>query len=216
MKKENAAAAVVAILLALIVKAALETMFKPIFDEDQPWSDLLSLHGAQLAVLYLMLLRFYLGTLRLSQMEPVNTSFAAKAINFVFAFLVFSTFYTIALSVTDSGYYFTLMVALHTIDLIWFAVALALMLIIGDQTQTGEIKFPVRQKIMFTFFMLSFATIAYVINSYPLLDASLSDPDAIIAHSLFLAVLFLLSIFDFWLLGDFYFRYEEWEKTNRA
>src|ERR1043166_133467 len=166
MKKENAAAAVVAILLALIVKAALETMFKPIFGKDLPWSDLLSLHGAQLAVLYLMLLRFYLGTLRLSQMEPVNISFAAKAINFVFAFLVFSTFYTIALSVTDSGYYFTLMVVLHTIDLIWFAVALLLTLVLEDQTQKGEINLSTRQSIMFMFLMLSFTTLAYVINAY--------------------------------------------------
>src|ERR1700730_1523187 len=126
MKKENAAGAIVAILMALIVKAALETMLKPSFDHDRPWSELLSLHGAQLGVLFVMLLRFYLGAYRIAQMEPNDVAFSVRAMNFIFAFLVFSTFYTIALSVTDSGYYFTLMVALHIIDGSWFAIGLVL------------------------------------------------------------------------------------------
>ena len=212
MKKENAAGAIVAILIALIVKAALETMLKPSFDHDRPWSELLSLHGAQLGVLFVMLLRFYLGAYRIAQMEPSDVAFPVRATNFIFAFLVFSALYTIALSVRDPGYYFTLMVALHTIDAILLGIGLILTFIVGDRTQAGEIRLPARRKIVFIFFLLSVVTIVYAFISYRVAGAELSDPDAITAHSLFLIFLMLLSLFDLWLLRDFYFRYPLWEK----
>jgi hypothetical protein len=214
MKKENALGAIIALLLALIVKAALETMFKPIFEGNDPWSELLSLHGAQLAVLFILLLRFYLGAYRIAQMEPNDIAFPVRAMNFVFAFVVFSTFYTIALSVTKSGYYFTLMVALHTIDAILLGIGHVLTYIADDRTQPGEITLRARRKIVFTFFALSVVTVAYAFISYSLLGARFSDPSAVYAHSLFLIFLLLLSLFDLWLLRDFYFRYARWADEN--
>ena len=214
MKKENAAGAIVALLLALIVKAALETMFRPIFEGNDPWSELLSLHGAQLGVLFIMLLRFYLGAFRIAQMEPNDVAFSVRAMNFVFAFVVFSTLYTIALSVMKSGYYFTLMVVLHTIDAILLGIGLVLTFVVRDRTQPGEIRLPARRNIMFVFFILSVVTIAYAFISYSLAGARFSDPTAAFPHSLFLIFLLLLSFFDLWLLRDFYFRYPRWAADN--
>ncbi len=215
MKKENAAAAIQAILLALIVKAALETTFKPIFEDDKPWSHLLSLDGGQLGVLFIMLLRFYLGAYRIAQMEPNDLAFPVRAMNFIFAFVVFSVFYTIALSVADPGYYFTLMVALHTIDAVLLGIALALTYVFTDRSAAGEIALPARRKIVRTFFLLSVVTIVYAFISYGMAGARFADPNPIGPHYQFLVFLLLLSVFDLWLLRDFYFRYPAWEEKNK-
>ena len=214
MKKENAVGAIVAILLALIVKAALEATFKPIFDQSKAWAHLLSLDGAQLAVLFIMLARFYLGAYRIAQMEPNDVAFSVRAMNFIFAFVVLSILYTIALSVADSGYYFTLMVALHAIDAILLGIGLVLMFIVADRTEPGEICLSARRRIVTTFFILSIATVVYAFISYGMAGARFADPNASFAHSLFLIFLLLLSFFDLWLLRDFYFRYPRWAAEN--
>src|ERR1700741_4873219 len=90
--------AVITIMLALIVKGALDAAFKTLFDGSQTWSEMVGLPLAQLLVFFL--LRFYLGALLFGATEPKRVDFLVRSFNFVFAFAVFCAFYVIALSVT--------------------------------------------------------------------------------------------------------------------
>lgn len=49
---QNGVIAIITIMLALIVKAALETAFKPLFDGTQTWAQILGLPFAQLLVFF--------------------------------------------------------------------------------------------------------------------------------------------------------------------
>src|SRR5437868_3427470 len=103
---QNAIIAAVTIMLALIIKAALETAFKPFFEGHQTWETLFGLPGIQLAVFFLLTLRFYLGVLRFASTEPKRIDFLVRSFNFVFSFLVFCAFYVIALSVTLPKFFY--------------------------------------------------------------------------------------------------------------
>jgi len=116
---QNAIMITVSILLALIIKAALETAFKPFFDGSQTWQAFYGLPLAQLCVFFVLIFRFYLGALRFSNTEPKRVDFVIRTFNFVFAFMVFSGFYVIALAVTLPKYFYLCIVVLHGIDVAW-------------------------------------------------------------------------------------------------
>src|SRR5262245_20791248 len=109
-------------MLALIIKAALETTFVPIFEGTRTWHDLYGLPLAQLALFFILTLRFYLGTIRFANTEPRDIDFVVRTFNFVFAFLVFCSFYVIALSVTSPQFFYVEIVILHSIDAAWFGL----------------------------------------------------------------------------------------------
>ena len=100
MKRETAAHFVILILLALIVRAALETTFRPILEPVADWSKVSALQWAQVVVFFVITMRFYIGARRFVENEPKNVNLVSTTVNFLFAFLLFCTIYAIALAVT--------------------------------------------------------------------------------------------------------------------
>ncbi len=214
MKKEHAATVILAILIGLIVKAALETAL-PIF-KAQELSPLALLSWAQLAVFFLMTLRFYLGAVRYIDTEPKKPDFLPTAINFIFVFLLFCAFYVTALSVTDPAFFYKLIIALHGIDIAWFVCALVCLgRVSNKKLSVGDIPVSENRKIAKFFFGLSCLTVIYAFASYKLyFHAHFNDGNAIAAHWCFLGFLIVVSICDFWHLREYYFNFPEWRKTK--
>lgn len=215
-KKENATV-IISILLALIVKGALEIFFKPIFEGDKSWADIPFLHWGQLALCFVLVFRFYLGATRFIDTEPKQLPFPIKAINLIFSFLLFCTFYCAALAVSDSGYFYAIVLGLHVIDALWFVIALTFSYfqsVSGAKLGNDEIKIESARKIMWTFMSLSAATIAYGLGSYWLFGETLSSQEITISHQSFLAFLFAISFIDFFMLQEYYFRFSDWKTRN--
>ena len=210
---QNAIIAVVTIMLALIIKAALETAFKPLFEGDQTWQAILGLPLAQLAIFYLLTLRFYLGALRFASTEPKRIDFLVRTFNFVFAFLVFCGFYVLALSVTLPEFFYLEIVLLHTIDAAWFGLLYFfshVKYVPLDQLEAGEFPIEPIRKLMVLYFVFSAATIAFGVIAYPLFGVSLTDPNATKVHASYLVLLVFISGIDFWALSDYYFDFSTW------
>jgi hypothetical protein len=214
-KQENAAIVVVSIMLALIVKAALEATFKPIFDDDLAWSTITLLSWVQVSVFFVMMLRFYLGAIRYINSEPENLDFLVRAVNFVFAFMLFCAFYVTALSVMDSAYFYTLIVAVHIFDAAWFVVAISLMKLRDAEDISGQIRSTATYRVMFIFLVFSTFTILYGLLSYPLIfNETIYASEPIWAHWAFLGVLTIISLLDFWALFEYYFQLAKWREKN--
>jgi hypothetical protein len=211
---QNAIMITVSIMLALIVKAALETAFKPFFDSSQTWQSFYGLPLAQLCVFFLLTFRFYLGALRFSNTEPKKIDFLIRTFNFVFAFMVFAAFYVIALAVTLPKYFYLSIVALHVIDAIWFGLLWVLSFgkfVPNDQLEVGEFPIEPIRRIMVTYFVFSLLTIGFGLLVYPFVfTASLTDPTATAAHVWFLIILVAISFLDFWWFHEYYFYFEKW------
>lgn len=215
---QNGVIAVITIMLALIVKAALETAFKPLFEGTQTWAQMLGLPFAQLLVFFVLTFRFYLGTLRFGTTEPKRVDFLIKSFNFIFAFAVFCSFYAIALSVTKIEFFYLQMVILHGIDATWFGLLYGLShlkFVDEPQLESGELYIGPVRRIMATYFWFSAITVAFGTLVYPLgFGASLTDPNATIAHWSFLMFIVLMSGIDFWALHEYYFYFDDWRAKH--
>jgi hypothetical protein len=89
LTRKESATVIISILLALIVKGALEQFFQPIFDGDEKWSEVPVLHWGQLALCFVLVFRFYLGATRFIDTEPSQLGFLVRAVNLIFSFLLF-------------------------------------------------------------------------------------------------------------------------------
>lgn len=208
--------AVVAIILAIVVKAALDKTFNQAGD----WHTIFGLTGAQLFVFFFLTFRFYLGVLRFSDTEPKRIDFLVRSFNFFFAFFVFVGFYVTALSVTSPQYFYQDIVVLHCIDAAWFFLLFLVSFVqyvAVNELEPGELPIGPVRTIMITYAILSAVTVAWGLLAYPLLfDASLTDPSATLADGVYLGVLVLLSILDFALLKDYYFYFDDWKRRHGA
>jgi hypothetical protein len=218
IKRENATV-IISILLALIVKGALEHFFQPIFDGDKKWSEVPALHWGQLALCFVLVFRFYLGATRFIDTEPKQLGFVVRAVNLIFSFLLFCTFYCVALAVSDPGYFYAIVLVLHGIDVVWFVVALALSYFhhVSDRMlEPGEIKIEASRSIMWSFLVLSAVTIAIGAASYDFFGEALTSQDVMRSHCTFLIFLFLISFVDLVLLRKYYFSFSEWRERNQS
>lgn len=207
----NGVIAVVTIMLALIVKGALEAAFKPLFEGTQTWSQMFGLPFAQLVVFFLLTLRFYLGALRFGATEPKRVDFLVRSFNFVFAFAVFCAFYVLALSVTKANFYYIEIIILHGIDASWFGLLWCLShlkFVDEPELENGELPIGPVRRIMVRYFWFSACTILVGWLTSPL------DPTATTAHVLYLGFLVLISGIDFWALPDYYFDFEQWRDKH--
>jgi len=200
--------AVITIMLALIVKGALEAAFKPLFDGTETWSQIFGLPLAQLFTFFVLILRFYLGALRFGSTEPKNVDFLIRSFNFVFAFGLFCSFYVLALSVTKPDFYYLEIIVLHGIDASWFGILWGLShLKYVDEPRLLDGELPIRpvRRIMVIYFWFSIVTILYGwLLGFPL------DPTATAAHWFYLVFLVAISGIDFWALPDYYFNFDKW------
>jgi|GEM_PF-6376334 len=202
-------------MLALIVKAALETAFKPILDQEA-WTAVSALAWSQLAVFFVLMLRFYIGALRYVEMEPKNLDLVIRTINLVFAFILFCNFYVIALSVTHPEYFYYLVISLHLIDGVWFLVALTFSFLKVVPEHPGEIKISATRRVMITFLFFDFLTVLFAaIWYYLIFPQQLTSKTETSADWAFLATLIAISFLDFWALNEYYFKIADW-RTKHA
>jgi len=210
--------AVVAIILALVVKAALDKAFSPLFSEHGDWHTFVGLPAAQLGVFFLLTFRFYLGVLRFSDTEPRRIDFLVRSFNFVFSFFVFVAFYVMALSVTSAQYFYADIVLLHSIDAAWFFLLFFISFVKyvpETSLEPGEMPIKPVRRIMGFYFALSLITVCWGLLVYPYaFGASLTDPAATTAHEWYLVILIVLSLLDFGLLREYYFFFDEWKSQN--
>lgn len=216
---QSAAVAVISILLALIVKAALESMFKPIFEAQKTWQDIQLIAWFQVFVFYVMTFRFYIGSIRYGEVEPKNLDMLIKSWNVIGAFLLFSNLYAIALAAPYQKYFYLLMIALHIVDLVWFFIAFVLLKlrpVSETQLQVGEVKMESLQSIMLTFIGFDVATLVLAGLLFYVLPfaADITAETATVGDWLFLAVLAVISVIDFWAYRDLYFSFDQWKVSN--
>jgi nucleoside 2-deoxyribosyltransferase len=211
-EQSGGAKLIIGILLALIVRAALEAMFKdPIQEENASWPTLLD--WFQLLTFSVMMARFYLGATRYIDTQPPSQPLWVSAGNMIFASLLFGTFYVAGLAVAEEEFYPALLI-MHLVDAGWFLFGFLALRILSPADQPGEIKVASNRKIMKTFFWLSVVTIAWAVLLFALNRCGYIGLAA--GKFWFLAGLIGLSIFDFWKLQDYYFRNSQWIAQHTA
>lgn len=201
---------IISILLALIVRAALEAIFKTPVQEDKDWPT--PLVWGQLLTFSVMVARFYLGSTRYIDSKSESIPFPLQVVNVVFASALFAAFYVAGLAVAEVQFYFAL-VALHAVDALWFIFAICAMPMTYDD-RPGELRTAAVLRVMGIFLGLSVTTIVLALVLYFL--AIMNEIEHSTAMWSFLAGLWILSIYDFTLLFDYYFRHAEWLGQNRA
>ena len=203
---------IIGILLALIVRAALEAIFKdPLQDDAVEWPPLIV--WFQLLIFSLMMARFYLGATRYIDTQPPSLPLWVSSGNVVFASALFCTFYVAGLAVGEEEFY-PVLFAMHIVDACWFAFGFAAQRYLQPPEQPGEIKPASQRMIMTIFFWLSIVTIVLAIALFAAVQ--FGKIDAFTAKSLFLIGLTGLSIFDFIKLREYYFRHSNWIAQNTA
>lgn len=219
---KKATLTVLSILLALIIKSALDTSFRPVFEEPAANDGLWGLPLAQLLTFALLTLRFYLGAYRFSTTEPAKARFVVKTFNFVFAFLVFCAFYVTSLCVTKPEFYAAI-VWLHIIDFAWFAILYilsGLIFVPWPELEPGELRIEAVRPVMLYFVAFSAITVlfgfVYGLAGGPIFSWPHADPNATLAHWCFLGVLLLVSLVDFYLLREYFFYFERWKEQHGA
>lgn len=216
MKKSDSASVIVLpIMLALIVKAALEALLKPIAEGKMQWVDTSPIVWAQVFVFLILTLRFYVGALRFIETEPKKADFAIRFMNFVFAFVLFCAFYAAALAAVQSEF-LTIIVALHAIDLVWFLIALVVSYfkyVPDEELARGEIMITSMRKVIIKFIALSSVTLIVTVALY-YNGLSLVAPVFGPLYWAFLASILVISVADFAMLWKYYFSFEQWKKEN--
>jgi nucleoside 2-deoxyribosyltransferase len=84
---------IIGILLALIVRAALEAFFKDPIQEEHPWPNVVV--WFQLIAFVLLVVRFYLGATRFLDTQPEKAPFVLSVVNITFASIIFCAFYVV-------------------------------------------------------------------------------------------------------------------------
>jgi len=213
MNKGNAAAIILSVLLALIVRAALETTFKPVIAYG--WSGLTSLAWTQVVVFFVLTVRFYLGAFRYGSIEPRRLDFHFKALNFVFAFCLFCVFYATALCVVQPELFYSLIIVLHSVDALWFFVAWCVSWSVSEASlDPDEVRMPALRRVTEFFFVLSMITIATYFTLHSVLFDKTKFNSNMLSNFAFLGALFLLSVIDFTAFHKYYFDHESWVKKH--
>jgi nucleoside 2-deoxyribosyltransferase len=202
---------IISLLLALIVRAALESAFRSNLQDHHEELLLDWVLWLQLLLFCTMMVRFYLGATRYIDTEPTNIGVFDKTVNCIFSFLLFCVFYAIGLSITTVDFYFGLFV-LHCVDVLWFLIVLTHASVFPAETPPGDIRPEAIGKIMRTFLGLSLGTIVFALILYgKYLTAGISEYSAEIV---FMIGLIAISIFDFVYLREYYFYHEKWVSNN--
>jgi hypothetical protein len=217
-RKDSAVFVVVSLMLALIVRAALEALFQPVFVLHETWGAIRLQSWLQSFLFFIVLLRFYLGTMRHASAEPSELPFFVTALNFVFAFLVFCTFYLLAQSVTRPDLYYWLLIFLHVVDTFWFVLGLFLSFafyVPEERLKAGEVLLRAARRVMAIFLALSLATLgsAYVIY-VRVYGQSPGEKTITGADYAFMVAIFGFSVIDLAVLRNYYFSFEKWVARN--
>jgi hypothetical protein len=77
--KESAVLIIISLMLAIIVEAALATLFKPVFDLNGNLADISLLSWSQAIVFFIVMLRFYLGATMRTPSRPSSPSSSRRS-----------------------------------------------------------------------------------------------------------------------------------------
>lgn len=211
-RKEFGAAGIVmlGILLVIILRAALEGFFPPLFGGRNirelisawPPSGVTNLRVGQFVVFLLLLARFYGGAYRFNQEQPkqLPRNTLLDIINLVFTFVLFCCFYVTATNVWSIDLFYALILVIHIIDSFWFMLVLP------------GLKSPSLIHVAGLFLNWNLLTFgAYVILSAIFWNDFWNDVDLSLQVSLLISVT-VISLIDWAVLRDFYFRPERWHQ----
>lgn len=214
-RKEFGTAGIVllGILLVIILRAALESFFPPLF-EDRNLRELISawppsgvtvLRVGQFVVFVLLLARFYGGAYRIHQEKSARPSSDTilDIINIIFTFILFCSFYITAVNVWSIELFYALILVVHIVDSFWF------MLILVMFVRTISPSVILVAALFLTWNLLTF--FAYVILSAYFWNEFWTAVNLRLQGYLLIALV-VISLIDWYVLFNFYFRPVKWHQ----
>jgi len=198
----------VGILLSLILKAALDTFIRtpvPFNDIQAVWGLVLrqkvktALLVAQLLIFIFTLVRFYLGAYRYHQEEKEGDEGLTFIIDFSGAIAVFVFFYVAATLIRTTSLFYLALIAMHLLDLIWFACAQNLL-----RVQPGI------RKVTCRFLLFDLLTLLVLIALFPFPSSEWTH-GWYLWQFLSLVAIFGVGIWDLVALWPFYVKAPGWE-----
>lgn len=200
---------VLAILIVIILRAALESFFPPLIDKRSlqtlidawPPQPITTLRIFQFFIFLVLLARFYWGAYRFNQEEPPAQRKGATFLNVVGTFGLFCLFYVIAVEVWTIDLFYALILLMHLFDLLWFATVL------WKKDSSSALKEPAG-----CFVVLDLLTILLSVLLIAIFWKGFLTGTHFYAQISLLVMLGLISLFDWFRLRKFYFEPEEWRK----
>ena len=205
---------ILAVLIAIILKGTLDSFFPALIAgrslrelyEAWPPTRKTWLRGAQLFVFLILLARFYWGAFRYNQEHAMGKTVGVIIVNLLGTFGLFSLFYVACINVWTIDLFYALILVVHVFDVLWFTVARVRLP--TSSPLTGVVGWFIWWDVL-TF-------VAYASAYFLLRDRFWAGRDTLLQVSL-LAVLLVISLLDWAVLWDFYFRPEKWcQKAQRA
>lgn len=200
---------ILAVLLVIILRAALESFFSPLIGgrtlrqlyEAWPPSDKTWLRVGQLVVFLMLLARFYGGAYRYNQEQPPTMTMGMTIFNLFGTFGLFSLFYVISVNLWTTDLFYALILGAHIFDAIWFGV------ILWRLERGSALIDPVKY-----FLLLDLVTfVAYLVLSL-IFWRGFWDGSHLLLQVSLLSFLFAISLADWGVLWNFYFRPEKWRQ----
>lgn len=202
----------IGVFLSLIIKSVLDHFFAGVdamqkladFTLRLPNDESTTLAWAQLLVFLLLLVRFFLGTLRYELNSVPNgsesgTDEAKKfAINFVFAILVFISFYIASLVIKTNDPFYAALLFIHMADLIWFICA-------SNFIPNLHVGF---RRVLARFMLFDLLSLLFL--GATVIRDTIAATSSHFLQVVTLIVIAAVSFLDFWLLWPFYSDKPEW------
>lgn len=202
---------ILSILLALILRSALETYFRSLIGTQtllelcKNWPPTWEswVRTSQFVVFLVLLTRFYFGAYRINeeQMQPLKAMDAG--INLLGSFGLFMFFYVVTINLWKLDLFYVSIFLMHVFDLVWFVVLLVRLPRQSPLHKTigWFIAFDVLTLLLFVFLSL-FLWGYFIEGTRPLLQTVL------------LIVLLGVSAWDCFMLRAFYFNPERWRGAS--
>lgn len=212
LSRTTAATIILALLLAIILRAALENFFTnliggrsfaTLFGSWPPASET-RLRMMQFFVFFVLLARFYHGASRFNEEHPPATTVPRHLLNLVGTFGLFCLFYVIAATVWTLDLFYMFIFGMHLFDAVWF------FLVLLSLAPGSLLLQPVRAFLLWD--VLTCLIVGFMFwGSW---KGFLTGIDLSFQWNV-LYLLLAMSILDWVVLADFYFRPDEWRTGVR-
>ena len=206
---------VMAIFLVIIMRAALENFFPPLLLnrglhelwKAWPPEGRTILRTGQLVVFFILLARFYGGAYRYNnehRQGPHVSTVTGKIINLVGTFLLFLLFYITATNVWTLDLFYVLILLIHLLDSAWFGYSIT------------RLKNSPLGYIAGCFLAWNFLTLVLSAAAVAFLWGNFWYDGGIVLQIVLLSIILSVSLVDWIVLRQFYFKPEEWRKGEEG
>jgi hypothetical protein len=205
----TAAIVTLALLLAIILKGLVESFFVPL-TAHRALRDLLGppktetyLRSWQFLVFLVLLGRFYWGAYRFNQEQPPAQNFVDGLLNMTGTVILFLGFYVTAVNVWSLDIFYVMIFATDVFDFVWFLIVLVRLAI-----RLGVHSPLLKPATLFVLWDV-LTIVAYIVLYVAFSTEFLSGTKFWLQWAT-LGFLAGISLIDFLVLRDFYFRPEQW------